>query len=232
MGNERSGKLEIVKILTGINKADDGEIIYKGKSVEINNFKDSFEKGIFTIHQQHEEDDDVWSFLKGRKRLDYKDKSNFFLNMSVAENIFFGREPKVGFGVLSFINKKKMYRETQLLLDKLNLDLDPAIKMEKLSYFERLMIALAKAVYYQSKLIILNEPTKMLSSADKQKLFRIIKNLKNEERSFMYLSEEIDIILEISDEVTVLKNGKKIGTGKTSNLNFDKLSLMLMGKKI
>jgi len=232
LGNERSGKLEIIKILTGINKADAGEIIYKGEPFEINNFKDSFEKGIFIIHQQHEEENDVWSFLKGRKKLDYKDKSNFFLNMSVAENIFFGREPKVGFGVLSFINKKKMYRETQLLLDKLNLDLDPAMKMEKLSYFERLMIALAKAVYYKSKLIILNEPTKMLSATEKQKLFRTIKKLKSKERSFMYLSEEIDIMLEISDRVTVLKNGNKIGTEKTSNLDFDKLSLMLIGKRI
>jgi len=233
LGNERSGKLEIIKILTGITKADAGEIIYKGESVEFNNFKDSFEQGIFTIHQQYEDsNDDVWSFLKGRKSSGYRDKSNFFLNMSVVENIFFGREPKVGFGILSFINKKKMFREAQKLFEELNIDLDPNIKMGNLSYFERLLTALAKAVYYQCELIIINEPTKMLSAEEKQKLFRIINSLKNKEYSFIYLSEEIDIILEISDKVTVLKNGRKIGTEETSNLDFDKLSLMFLGKKI
>ena len=219
--------------MTGITKADAGEIIYKGESIEFNNFKDSFEQGIFTIHQQHEDsNDDVWSFLKGKKSSSYKDKSNFFLNMSVLENIFFGREPKVGFGILSFIDKKKMYREAQKVFDKLNIDLDPNIKMGKLSYFERLLTALAKAVYYNCALVIINEPTKLLSAEEKQKLFRIINNLKSKDCSFIYLSEEIDIILEISDKVTVLKNGSKIGTEKTINLDFDKLSLMLLGKKI
>jgi ABC-type sugar transport system ATPase subunit len=232
LGEELSGKASILKMLSGSIKPTSGKIIYNNESVEFDNFEEALNKGIFMIHQQKEDDEnkDIWGFLKKRSEVEKINGGDFFSNMSIAENIFLGREPTVGFGFLQFISSKKLYKKTRYFLEKLDIALAPELKMDKLNNLDKLLVALAKALSYQAKLIIIDEPTKLLTQKETAVFFEKIKIMKEKDITFIYLSREIDVILKISDYVSVFKNGNIVGSMKTDNADFDKLALMLLGK--
>ena len=207
MGENGAGKSTLMKVLTGIYSRDAGTIEYLGNSVVFKNPKNSQEAGISIIHQE----------------------LNLVPNLTIAENIFLGREFTNSFGA---INWKKMYEEADKLLKRLNVSYDSHKLCSQLSIGEQQMVEIAKALSFESKVIIMDEPTDALTDTETESLFRVIKELKAENRGIVYISHRIKEIFEICDDITVLRDGKFIGEAKVSDINEERLIEMMVGRKL
>ncbi len=206
MGENGAGKSTLMKCLTGIYKATSGTIIYDGKEVSFNNTLQAMNAGISMIHQE-------LSPVPER---------------SVCDNVWLGRYPKKGL----IIDKKKMRKECLELFDRLGLDLDPDTKMGDLTVAKMQMVEIAKAVSYNSKIVIMDEPTSALTDNEVEHLFRIIADLKAKNVAIIYISHKMDEIFRISDEITVYRDGEFIDSKPASELDIDSLIALMVGRKM
>lgn len=208
LGENGAGKSTLMKILIGLYKCDEGTIKFKGKKVQINKPLDALETGISMIHQE----------------------LNPIPFMTVAENIFLGREPT--YKKSGFVNNKKMVDETGRLLEKLKISISPKVYMHELSIANTQLVEIAKAISYNSELIIMDEPTSAITEQEAEKLFQIIRSLKENGVSVIYISHRMNEIFKISDEITVLRDGKYAGNINVKDATSDKLIQMMVGREI
>jgi methyl-galactoside transport system ATP-binding protein len=210
MGENGAGKSTLMKCLFGIYKPDAGEIYINGEKVEITNSKVALGNGISMIHQE----------------------LNPVPHRNVMENIWIGRYPEKSYGPLKFIDHKKMYEDTRKLLKDLKIDLDPKEIVKNLSVSNIQTIEIAKATSYNSKVIVMDEPTSSLTSNEVEHLFRIINDLRDKGVSIIYISHKMEEILRISDEVTIMRDGKYIGTWNASELTTDLIISRMVGRDL
>ncbi|PLR76696.1 D-xylose ABC transporter ATP-binding protein [Bacillus sp. V3-13] len=206
MGENGAGKSTLMKILIGIYTPDKGVIKFDGEELHLANVKNALDKGISMIHQE----------------------LSPVPQMTVAENIFLGREPSIG----GWVNHKKLFENTKKLFDRLEIDINPKAKMDELSIANTQMVEIAKAISYNSKLIIMDEPTSAISEKEVHHLFKIIKSLKKDGVSIIYITHKMDELEMITDEFTVLRDGKYIGTKHSKDLSRDELIQMMVGREL
>lgn len=206
MGENGAGKSTLMKCLFGIYKKDSGTIRFCGENVEVSNPKQALEKGIAMVHQE----------------------LNQVLQMTVADNIWLGRYPNN----LGVVSEKAYYEETLNIFKELELDIDPYSKMGKLSVSDRQMIEIAKAVSYDAKVFVLDEPTSSLTDEEVSRLFKIITKLKNNGCGIIYISHKMEEILNICDEVTIMRDGKLVGTNSSDDLTIDKIINLMVGREL
>lgn len=207
LGENGAGKSTLMKILSGIYKKDAGKILIQGNEVNINGIRAAEDLGITIIHQE----------------------LSMLSNMTVYENIFLGNEKVSGFGKL---NKSEMKIQSAEMLKKIGCSVEPDTMVGKISVGEMQMIEIIKAVSKHSKIIIMDEPTTALTDVETQKLFEVIEKLKSEGIAIIYISHRLDEIFQICDEVTVLRDGKHIGSTKVSDVTKDQLITMMVGREL
>lgn len=209
MGENGAGKSTLMKILIGMYHKDSGEIWFDGKLIENASVSDMLKKGISMIFQE----------------------LNPIPYMSVAENIYVGREPKQKNKI--FVDRKKILSDARNLLKKLQIDdVRADAKVADLNIAQIQMVEIAKAVSYNSKLIIMDEPTSSLTQVECENLFRIIESLKKQGISFIYISHKMEEIYRVCDEITVMRDGQYILTGKTNELSQDELIHSMVGRRL
>lgn len=205
MGENGAGKSTLMKILFGIYERDGGEIFLRGEKINFKSPKDALLGGVAMVHQE---------LSQAQKR-------------TVADNIWLGRYPKS----LGFITRdKKMYSDTQKIFDELGIAADPRAILGGLGVAQRQMIEIAKAVSYNAKVIVLDEPTSSLSGVEAEKLFSIIEKLKSRGCGIIYISHKMEEILRICDTVTVMRDGKHINTAPACELDIDKIINLMVGR--
>ncbi len=211
MGENGAGKSTLMKCMFGIYKMDEGQIRIDGEPVVIHDPMDALHKGIAMVHQELQP-------IPAR---------------TVGENIFLGRYPlKKLFGFIPFIDHKKMYADTAELLKKVRMNFDPKQKVGELSVSQMQSVEIAKAVSANCRVLILDEPTSSLTSNEVEALFRIIEDLKAENVAIVYISHKMDEILRIGDDVTIMRDGKYIGTWEAKDLTVDKIITQMVGREL
>lgn len=208
LGENGAGKSTLMKILAGIYSADQGEILIHGKPVVFQNAKDAAEHGISIIHQEF----------------------NLIPHLSVAENIFIGREPIKGWPAR--IDFEQMNAATAEILRSFNLDLKPTDIVGELSVAMRQMVEIARAISTKSKIIIMDEPTAAITEQEIAELFSHIEQLKEQGVGIIYISHRLSEVLEIGDRVSVLRDGKYVGTRNAKETDTDELIRMMVGREI
>lgn len=206
MGENGAGKSTLMKCLFGIYEKDEGTILLDGMDINFKNAKEALENGVSMVHQE----------------------LNQVLQRNVLDNIWLGRYPKKGI----FIDEKKMYDDTVEIFRDLDISVDPRKKVADLAVAERQMIEIAKAVSYKSKVIVMDEPTSSLTEKEVAHLFKIIRKLKSDGVGIIYISHKMEEIKEISDEITILRDGKFVGTDDVTKLSTDKIISMMVGRDL
>ncbi len=206
VGENGAGKSTLMKALTGIFPKDSGEIFYLGKLFNPSGPKDALEKGIGIIHQE----------------------LNMMDELTVAQNIYIGRESMNGM----FLSEKKQNQRTAGLLNRLNMDIDPTITLGKLTVGKQQMVEIAKAVSHDLKILILDEPTAALTETEINDLFSIMRDLAAKGVAMIYISHRMDEIGQITDRVTVLRDGEYVGTKNTTNISKEDIINMMVGRVI
>ncbi len=206
MGENGAGKSTLMKILFGIYSKDDGQIFFNGKEVTFNGPKEALENGVAMVHQE----------------------LNQCLERNIKDNLFLGRYPK-GFGI---IDEKRMEAEAQRLFKKLGINVNLKVPMKTMSVANRQMVEIAKAVSYDAKIIVLDEPTSSLTDKEVKKLFSIIRELKKEGVSFIYISHKMDEIFEICDEISVLRDGQMVMTKASKDTDMNELIAVMVGRSL
>ncbi|MEK5164989.1 sugar ABC transporter ATP-binding protein [Paenibacillus sp. FSL R5-0527] len=210
MGENGAGKSTLMKCLFGIYKPDGGEIFIKGQKAEIGNSSDALKLGVSMIHQE-------------LHPVPFR---------NVMENIWLGRFPLKGIGPFKFVDHKKMYKDTEELFKQLDIDLQPDTIVGKLSVSKVQSIEIAKAVSFNSQIIVMDEPTSSLTSVEVEHLFRIINDLKSRGVAIIYISHKMEEILRISDDVTIMRDGKKIGTWPAAEMTTDLIISKMVGRDL
>jgi len=210
MGENGAGKSTLMKCIFGIYTPDEGEILLDGKPVEFQNSRQALDGGVSMIHQE------LLSVP----------------NRSVEENLWLGRYPLKGIGPFRLIDGKKMRADTKALFKKLNMDIDPAVWLRNLSVSKIQSIEIAKAVSYNAKVIIMDEPTSSLTEHEVAHLFGIIRRLRSEGAAIVYISHKMEEILEIADEVSIMRDGKHVGTWPSSELTTDVIIKRMVGRDL
>lgn len=210
MGENGAGKSTLMKCLFGIYKPDGGEIILNGSKVEINNSKDALNYGVSMIHQE----------------------LHPVPHRNVMENLWLGRFPMKGFGPFQFVDHKKMYSDTKQLLQQLEIDIDPHTMVGTLSVSKVQSLEIAKAVSFHSKVIVMDEPTSSLTGNEVEQLFKIINDLKKQGVAIIYISHKMEEILRISDDVTIMRDGKLIGTWPAAEMTTDLIISRMVGRDL
>ncbi len=209
MGENGAGKSTLMKCLFGVYHKDSGRIVLDGKEVEFKSSKEALENGVAMVHQE----------------------LNQALKRNVMDNMFLGRFPTVAKG-LPFTSEKKMYRATKALFEELDIDIDPKMRMGDLPVAKRQLAEIAKAVSYHSKIIVFDEPTSSLTEEEVEHLFRIIRMLRDRGCGIIYISHKMSEILRISDEVTIMRDGKWIATRDAEDLTTDEIIRLMVGREL
>jgi len=205
VGENGAGKSTMVKVLTGIHPMDSGEIVYFGKKVAFKSPKEAQIAGISMVHQE----------------------LNMMNHLTVAQNIFIGRENK---GLVT--NDKIINRKAEELFEKLNIYIDPTEKVGKLTVGKQQMVEIAKAISFDSKIIIFDEPTAALTDTEIADLFKIIEELRQKGVGMIYISHRMDEIKRITDRVTVMRDGEYIDTLLTKDVSLDEVIHMMVGRTV
>ena len=198
LGENGAGKSTLMKVLTGIYSKDDGDISFLGEKVQFKNPKASQEAGIGIIHQE----------------------LNLIPALSIAENIFLGREFTNAFGCIDW---KKMHSEATKLLQRLNINYDSHTLVGELSIGGQQMVEIAKVLSFDTKVIIMDEPTDALTDTETEALFNVIRELRNNGCGIVYISHRLKEIFEICDDVTVIRDGQFVTEKPVSELVEDTL---------
>ncbi len=207
VGENGAGKSTLIKVLGGVYQADGGRVVFDGREVAFTSTHQSQESQISVIYQE----------------------LNLVPDLSVAENIYLGREPKTA-GVL--INWARLNAQAREMLDRLDVGIDPRAYVADLPVAQRQMVEIAKALSYRSKLIIMDEPTATLTEKEVLKIFEIVKALRAEGVAIIYISHRLEEAFELSDRITVLRDGRKIGTKDTRQTSKDEIVEMMVGKVV
>ena len=206
IGENGAGKSTLMKVLTGIYTKDAGSIEYLGREVAFRNPRESQQAGISIIHQE----------------------LNLIGELSIAENIFLGREPLTRFG----IDWKKLYRDADALLARLSFPFASDTLVRELSVGEQQMVEIAKALSFESRVIIMDEPTDALTDRETQTLFRIINELKAEGRGIVYISHRLHELFEICERITVLRDGAFIAEVASADCSEARLIELMVGRSL
>ena len=206
MGENGAGKSTLMKVLTGIYQKDSGTITYKGKETEFHNTREAQDAGVVIVHQE----------------------LNMIGDLTVAQNIFIGREPKKGIRV----DDKKMIEDSRKLFQDLNIEIDPREKMSNLTVGKQQMCEIAKAISYHSKVIVLDEPTSSLTAPEVEKLFKMMRQLKAQGISLIYISHKMDEIFNICDEISVLRDGSLVMTKECKDTDMNELISAMVGRSL
>lgn len=209
MGENGAGKSTLMKCLFGVYSKDSGRIFLDGSEISFKNSKEALENGVAMVHQE----------------------LNQALKRSVMDNMWLGRLPTVS-KFLPFTSEKKMYEETKRVFDALGLDIDPKTIMGKMSVSQRQMAEIAKAVSYNARVIVFDEPTSSLTDTEAEKLFQIIDSLKKKGCGIIYISHKMEEILRISDDVTVMRDGKHIATRPAEELTTNEIIKLMVGREL
>lgn len=207
MGENGAGKSTMMKCLFGTYQKDEGTILLDGKEVNFSGPKDALENGVAMVHQE----------------------LNQCLERNVLDNLFLGRYPKQSFGV---VDEGRMKQEASKLFRKLNMTVDLTSPMKTMSVSSRQMVEIAKAISYNAKLIVLDEPTSSLTVREVAKLFEMMRNLKAKGISLVYISHKMDEIFEICDQVSVLRDGKLVTTKDIHDTNMNELISYMVGRSL
>lgn len=210
MGENGAGKSTLMKCLFGIYRQDSGEIVLDGKTVDISDSRHALDLGISMIHQE-------------LHPVPY---------MTVMENMWLGRFPVRGPGPLKFIDRSKMFRDTQKVFEGLEMDIKPDTAVKNMSVSKIQSMEIAKATSYNARVIIMDEPTSSLTENEVEHLFRIIKGLKAQGIAIIYISHKMEEILKISDEVTIMRDGKLVGTWPAKELTTDMIISRMVGREL
>lgn len=208
LGENGAGKSTLMKVLTGIYRADGGEITYFGEKRQVHSTIDSQKLGITMIHQE----------------------LNLIPHLSVSQNIFIGKELHKK-NSLS-LNEKEMERQTRGLLEKVNIGISPSDKVFTLTVAQQQMVEIAKAFSYHSQVIIMDEPTAALSESEIEQLFALITEMKKSGISIVYISHRMDEIKRICDRATIMRDGHYISTVQVEDVSIDDIIAQMVGRKI
>ncbi|MBN3731934.1 sugar ABC transporter ATP-binding protein [Burkholderia sp. Tr-20390] len=208
MGENGAGKSTLMKILAGVYPRDEGEIRMDGRAVEIADPRAAQALGIGIIHQE----------------------LNLMNHLSVAQNIFIGREPRGRFGV--FVDEDKLNRDAAAIFARMRLDLDPRTPVGRLTVAKQQMVEIAKALSFDSRVLIMDEPTAALNNAEIAELFRIIGDLRAHGVGIVYISHKMDELRQIADRVTVMRDGKYVATVPMADTSMDTIIAMMVGRQL
>jgi ABC-type sugar transport system ATPase subunit len=206
-GENGAGKSTLIKIINGIHKMDEGELVYKGNKIIPQSPRQMLDMGIATIHQE----------------------LSPILDMTIAENIFLGREPLNGAG---FIKVKKMYRDTQKLLDDYGFNYNSRTMMRNLSVSDIALIEIVKAISRDAAVIIMDEPTSSITETETKILFEKIRQLKNRGTSVIYISHKLDELFDICDDITILRDGKWIHHCAINEIDKNTIIEKMVGREL
>ena len=207
MGENGAGKSTLMKCLFGIYNKDEGHIYLEGKEVNFKSSKEALDNGVAMVHQE----------------------LNQALKRSVMDNIWLGRYPKT-LGVA--VNERKMYKDTKAIFDELGIDVDPKRIMSTMPVSQRQMVEIAKAVSYNSKIIVFDEPTSSLTEEEVEHLFKIINMLRDRGVGIIYISHKMAEIKRISDEITVMRDGTWVATRPAAELEMAQIIKLMVGREL
>ena len=207
MGENGAGKSTLMKCLFGIYAKDSGTITLDGKEVSFKSSKEALENGVAMVHQE----------------------LNQALTRSVTDNLWLGRYPKVG-GIM--VSEGIMRRRTQEIFEELDVHVDPRAIRSTLPVSQRQMVEIAKAVSYDSKVIVFDEPTSSLTEVEVEHLFRIINMLRSKGCGIIYISHKMEEILRISDDVTIMRDGQWVATRPAKELTMDEIIRLMVGREL
>jgi ABC-type sugar transport system, ATPase component len=208
VGENGAGKTTLMKVLLGIHKADKGEIEFNGNLVSFTNPKDALDAGISMIHQE----------------------ISMVLTMTVAENIWLGREKLFTKG--PFLDKPARRKATLELLERFDLDIDPDEEINQLSIATMQMVEIARAVSYNSEIIVMDEPSSALTNQEIELLFRVIRKLQTDGITVVYISHKLEEVLGICERVSVLRDGRYVGTEQCKDLTEAQLIKMIVNREL
>ena len=209
MGENGAGKSTLMKCLFGVYSKDGGRIFLEGQEVSFRNSKEALEHGVAMVHQE----------------------LNQALKRNVMDNMWLGRFPKIATGI-PLTSEKKMYDATKKLFDELEINVDPRTVMSKMPVSQRQMVEIAKAVSFNAKLIVFDEPTSSLTEEEVEHLFKIINMLRDRGCGIIYISHKMEEILRISDDVTVMRDGKWIATKPAKELTMNEIIKLMVGREL
>ena len=207
VGENGAGKSTLMKILSGVYQDYEGRFFIDGQEVSFKNPREAQDHGMAIIHQE----------------------LNLISHMSVAENIFLGREFINRFG---FINYKRLHKESSILLQQLKLDISPTALVSSLRVGQQQLVEIAKALSLDARIIIMDEPTSAISEQEVAVLFDVINNLVKNGVTIVYITHKLDELFKISDFLTVLRDGKFVGTDSIHNLSHDDIVRMMVGRDV
>jgi ribose transport system ATP-binding protein len=208
VGENGAGKSTLMKVLAGIYKKDAGRISYKGQEVDIPSPRAAQRLGISMIHQE----------------------LNLMPHLTVAQNIFIGREPRQG--VKFLLDEKEINNQTQHLLDTMHLKMDPRLKVSDLTVAMQQMVEIAKALSFNSEVLIMDEPTAALTESEIEELFHTIRQLRDKGVGIVHISHRLEELKQISDRITVMRDGRYIDTVQTAEVSIDRIISMMVGRTI
>ena len=207
MGENGAGKSTLMKCLIGMYTPDEGTVELAGDIVRFKDTKDGLEHGISMIHQE----------------------LSPVPEMMVAENIWLGREPR---GRLGLLSPAAMFRKTRELFDEWKIDIDPRARMKDLTVSKQQMVEIAKAISYDAKIIIMDEPTSAIPEREVAHLHGMIKRLTDFGVAIIYITHKMDEVFRISDDITVFRDGKHVGSYPAKELDRDKLIKLMVGREL
>lgn len=207
IGENGAGKSTLVKVMTGIYQPDEGAIEINGKPADLPSAFAALKQGITAIHQE----------------------TVLFDELSVAENIFLGHAPKNRFGLIDW---KKMYAEAETLLARAGATFDPRIRLRDLSIASRHLVAIARALSVDARVVIMDEPTAALSHKEIHELYELVERLKADGKAILFITHKFDEIFRIADRYTVFRDGQMVGEGLIRDATQDQLVRMMVGRDI
>jgi len=207
MGENGAGKSTLMKCLFGMYGRDEGEILLEGGQVDFKNPVDALRHGVAMVHQE----------------------LNQALSRTVMDNIWLGRYPTVG-GIA--VSERKMLKDTEKIFESLGITVDPRRRMSTMSVSDRQMVEIAKAVSYDARILVFDEPTSSLNDREVEHLFRIIRMLRDRGCGIIYISHKMEEILAISDEVTVMRDGRWVATESAAALTVDEIIRLMVGRSL
>ncbi len=207
-GENGAGKSTLMKVLAGVYRKDAGRIVYKGKEVDISSPRAAQHLGISMIHQE----------------------LNLMPHLTVAQNIFIGREPRKGLPLFS--TSRRSTSRTRQLFDMMHLKLDPRARVTDLTVAMQQMVEIAKALSFNSEVLIMDEPTAALTDTEIEDLFRIIRQLREKGVGIVHISHRMEEIKRITDRITVMRDSRYIDTLRTEDVTIDRIINLMVGRTI